>query len=248
MVRACQVILIVVCISMHHAHALDMNLDQIVEHHTQAIGGKAAIERVKSIEFSLNIVEPKFNVDGIYRADRKLRMRIDIYAGVKRVFTEAYDGRKAWQMGDDGTPKEASPKGTAALKNGILFPGKLFGLHESRATGHKLKLMGREEVDNKNFYVVKLTTAEGDVTQLYVNPENWLIERTRVKKALHPDIDPKEKWSETRFSDFRKSDGLLRSFKSVQVDLESGEVMQTTTVKQITTNPPLDDSLFQAER
>ncbi|HJZ11540.1 MAG TPA: hypothetical protein VJ521_05295, partial [Acidobacteriota bacterium] len=94
----------------------------------------------------------------------------------------------------------------------------------------------------------KLTTADGDVTQLYVNPENWLIERTRVKKALHPDIDPKEKWSETRFSDFRKSDGLLRSFKSVQVDLESGEVMQTTTVKQITTNPPLDDSLFQAER
>ena len=227
------------------ACAAELTLEQVVERHTEAVGGRPAIERVRSVQFALTIVEPQFTVDGTYRADRDLRMRIDVYADGKRVFTEAYDGHRAWQMGDDGIPHEANAKGTAALRNGILLPGKLFGLHEGRVAGYELQLLGRETVDKTNFHVVKLTTAGGDVIRLYINPENWLIERTRVKKALHPDVDPTEKWLETQLSDFRRSDGVLRSFKSVDIDLESGAVIQTTVVKEITTNPSLDDSLFQ---
>ena len=88
---------------------------------------------------------------------------------------------------------------------------KLFGLHESRRTGNKLRL----------------------------------IERTRVRKALHPDSDPTEKWFETRLTDFRSVDGVLRSFKSVEVDLESAAVVQTTAVKEVVTNPSLESSVFQ---
>ena len=94
------------------------------------------------MQYALTIVEPQFTVDGVYRADRNLRMRIDVYANGKRVFTEAYDGRRAWQMGDDGIPREANAKGAAALRNGVLLPGKLFGLHEAHLTGHKLQHTG----------------------------------------------------------------------------------------------------------
>jgi hypothetical protein len=81
-------------------------LHQVVERHTEAVGGRQAIERVGSMQYALIIVEPQFTVDGVYRADRNSRMRIDVYADGKRVFAEAYGGRRAWQMDDDGIPRE----------------------------------------------------------------------------------------------------------------------------------------------
>jgi len=228
------------------ADAADLTLAQLIERHTEAMGGKPAIERVNSVQFALTIVEPKFTVDGIYRADRRIRMRIDVYADGKRVYTEAYDGRKSWDMGADGVAHVAEPDAasTAALRNGVLLPGKLFGLHESARTGNELRLLDREIVDAKNYYVVELATAGGQVHRLYIDPQSWLIERTRVYKALHPDVDPTQQWLESRFTDFRKVDGVMRSFKSVDVDLKTGAFVQTTTVKEVVTNPALADSLF----
>ena len=238
-------VLVALCLAFGPVRAADMTLDKLIERHTAAMGGKQAIERVRSVQFALTIVEPSFAVDGIYRADRDLRMRIDVYADGERVYTEAYDGSKAWQMGDDGVPHEPNAQGTAALRNGILLPGKLFGLHESQRTGNKLRQLERETVDNTSFYVVELETSGGDVHRLYIDPESWLIERTRVHKALHPDNDPTEKWFESRLTDFRKTDGVVRSFKSVEIDLESGAVVQTTIVKEVVTNPSLESSVFQ---
>ena len=124
-------------------HAAEVTLEQVVARHTEAVGGREAVERVRSVQYALTIVEPTFTVDGIYRADRKLRMRIDVVADGKRVCTEAYDGRAAWEMGGDGV------------------------------------------------------------------------------------------------------DGVLRSFKSVEVEVESGAVAQTTTVKEVVANPALDDAVFR---
>lgn len=243
---ATELVLIATCSwALTPLHAAEVTLEQVVARHIEAVGGREAVERVRSVQYAITIVEPKFTVDGIYRADRKLRMRIDVVADGKRVFTEAYDGREAWEMGGDGVVHPSNEKGTAALRNGILFPGKLFGLHETHLTGSKLRLLGRETLDRASYHVVELTLPGGDVTQLYVNPDNWLIERSRVKKALHPDADPTEKLFETHFSDFRKVDGVLRPFKSVEVEVESGAVVQTTSVKEVVTNPVLDDALFR---
>lgn len=229
------------------AHAAPATLEDVIALHTEAVGGRQAMERVESVQFELTIVEPQFQVNGVYRADRELRMRIDVYADGKRVFTEAYDGREAWQMGADGAPQNVSAQGAAALRNGVLLPGKLFGLHQQRLVGNELQFLGREQVDDTDYYVIGLTTATKDHSRLYINPANWLIERARVRKALHPDVDATVRWLETRYYDFRETAGVLRSYNSVEVDLESGNVVQSTTVQKITTNPALEDSLFRRD-
>lgn len=226
--------------------AAPASLEELIARHTEAIGGREAVERVKAVQVELTIVEPQFKVEGVYRADRQQRMRIDIYADGKRVFTEAYDGRGAWQMGADGAKQSVSAMGAAALRNGVLLPGKLFGLHEQQSIGNRLELLGRERVDDIHYHVIGVTTATSDHIRLYINPSNWLIERTRVRKALHPDVDPTVKWLETRFSDFRATAGVLRPYQSVEVDLESGAVVQSTSVKEIITNPALEPDLFIA--
>jgi hypothetical protein len=222
----------------------DGKLDDVVALYTKGVGGKEAIEKVQSIEIALTIQEPKFTVDAIYHADRKIRMRIDIFSQGKRVYTEAFDGKKAWEMGEEGKAKDSSEQGTAGLRNGIFLPGKLFGLHELPPLGHKLSYEGREEVEGVSYHVLKITLDSGFESYLYINPDNGRIERTRDYKALHVDIDPTKKISETHLSDFRKVDGLVFAFKSIQTDRKTNEVVQTTTVKEIQLNPKIDESIY----
>src|ERR1700719_4045405 len=113
-----------------------LTVDDVIERNTRAMGGAAAIEAVQSIEVNLHIVDPDFEVAGIYRAARPGRMRIDVQSGGKKVFTEAFDGKNGWESHDGSEPESASPKGTAALRHGVQLPGKLFGLHELRNRGH----------------------------------------------------------------------------------------------------------------
>src|ERR671931_411430 len=122
-----------------------LSLDELIERNTDAMGGRAAIEAVQSIQIDLHIKDPSFEVDGTYYAARPGKMRIDVNAEGKHVFTEAFDGQSAWE--GKGEQKPATEKATAALRHGVELPGKLFGLHELRARGHRMKSIGREQID-----------------------------------------------------------------------------------------------------
>ena len=123
-----------------------MSLDEIIERTTDAMGGREAIEAVQSIQIELHIKDPSFEADGTYCATRPGKMRIDVSAKGKHVFTEAFDGRNGWQWEGKGEQKLATEKATAALRHGVELPGKLFGLHELRARGHKMKSIGANKL------------------------------------------------------------------------------------------------------
>ena len=149
-----------------------LTVDEVIERNTRAIGGRAAIEAVKSIEVDLHIADPDFEVDGKYRAARPGRMRIDILADGKHVYTEAFDGTRGWQW-KGTTIEQASSKGTAALRHGVELPGKLFGLHELCQRSDRIDLAKRELIDRTKYYVLRLTLTDGYTTTLYVDPSNW---------------------------------------------------------------------------
>ena len=221
-------------------------LDQIIEFNTKAVGGRAAIEAVQSIEVDLHVVDSDFQVDGIYRAARPGRMRIDIKANGKPVYAEGFNGERAWQWRQGGgEPVDESPSATAALRHGVEMPGKLFGLHELPARGQRLELGDREMIDGTDYYVLRVTFSDGHQTALYIDPKSWLITRRRDTRPLHPDIDPKPTTIETRSSDFRNVAGVNFAFVTVDSDLGTGRVLETTTVRSVNVNPSIDPSLFE---
>jgi len=221
-------------------------VDEVIERHTKAMGGRRAIEGIQSIEFDLHIADPKFEVDGTYFAARPGKMRIDINAGGEHVFTEAFDGQKGWQWEGKGTaPRAATEKATAALRHGVELPGKLFGLHELKARGHWIELDGRENIDGIQYYVLRLTLSDGYLTTVYVDPKNWLITRRRDVRPLHVDVDPTPTTIEQRNSDFRTIGGVKFAFASSETDLQSGKVLETTVVRSVKINPALAPSIFE---
>jgi hypothetical protein len=139
-------------------------VDNVIERTTTAMGGRQAIEAVHSVVVDLRIVDPDFAVDGSYRATRPGKMRIDVNAEGKHVFTEAFDGRRGWQWKGEGTTTiDESPKATAALRHGVELPGHLYGLHELRQRGHRIDLIGREKIDGIDCYALRLTLDDGYV-------------------------------------------------------------------------------------
>jgi hypothetical protein len=170
-------------------------------------------------------------------------MRIDIMADEKPVYMERFDGEKGWQWnGKEETEEGATP--TAALRHGVELPGNLFGLHEVQKRGHRLELSGREDVDGAEFYVLRMTFADGDETQLLIDPATWRITRRRDVRALHPDVDPTKTTIESRKSDWRQVDGVWFAFASEDVDLKTGKVLETAKISEIKVNPSLDLSIF----
>jgi hypothetical protein len=227
--------------------AQGISLDELIARHTAARGGAAAIEAVHGIAIELLIVEPTFQVDGRYVATRNGQMRIDAFQDGQQVFTEALDGAHGWSWSPGAaSPTDGSAQGNAALRHGIEFPFKLYGLHELQGRGHRLELLGRQKLDGIDYYQLRLTLDDGFQVQYFLNPDTWLIERSRESRALHVDIDPRPQWIETVFSDYRPAAGVLYPWHQVERKLDSGEVLSTGTVTAIEINPELDTARFSA--
>ena len=222
-------------------------VDEVIEQNTKAMGGRAAIEAVKSIEVELHIVDPDFEVDGKYRAARPGRMRIDVMAHGRHVYTEAFDGDRGWQWkGKGAAVEEESAEATAALRHSVELPGKLVGLHELRQRGHSVDLAGRERIYGVDYYALRITMNDGYTTTLYIDSRNWLITRRRDVRPLHVDIDPTPTTIESRFSDFREVGGVLFAFATTDTDLATRKVLETTTVRSVKVNPQFDATIFSS--
>lgn len=220
-----------------------MNLETVLNNHLKASGGQAVFAALQRIQIDIEVIEPDFTVNGRYLADRGGQMRVDIFMEGVRVFSEGFDGVSGWQLPQEATEGiPTSPAGTKALQRGIEH--QLFGLHELGARGHLLELTGQESVAGIDYFVVQITYADHDRLWRYINPENWLVERSREQKALHPDMDPTEAMLETHYSDFRWVDGWLRPYHEQKTDLATGDIIQTTLVHALDLNPKLDPALF----
>lgn len=220
-----------------------LTLDGVIARNTEAMGGRDRIESVQTLEVTLHIKDPDFEVDGVYHAARPGRMRIDILNNGKCVYMERFDGAKGWQW-NGKEEKEEGAVPTAALRHGVELPGNLFGLHEMQKRGHRLSLTGREKIDGTDYYVVRVFFADGYDCSLYVDPQTWRITRRRDVRALHPDVTPTKTTIESRKSDWRRVDGVWFTFASEDVDLKTGKVLETATMKDIKVNPTIDPAIF----
>jgi hypothetical protein len=215
--------------------AADLSLDQVIERHTQARGGKARLDRVQAQAVDMQIMEKGKVIQARYRCDKSPAYRIDIYDGGKHAFCEGLDAQGTWIWpGDQPQARQGIEDGKRAGLEGIQF--NLYGLHAFPALGNRLSLDGREEIAGVNYYVVRVDLKYGDPAFLYIDPQNWMIARRREIRAFHPDMDNSKRHLESQFTDFRDVDGVMSSFLQHQVDLATGAITQVTIIDKMTNN------------
>jgi hypothetical protein len=213
------------------------SIDELLCRLARARGSGPAAERLR---VRLRVEEPGFVVEVRYAADRAGRVRVDVFRDGRRVFSEGIDESGAWSMGAEGLPAAASDDALAALEHGRLF--NLYDLEELPSMGHRLVLEGRQRRSGRTYDVVRIELTDGFRTWRWIDAKNGRLAILRDRRALHPDIDPRPIWIETRLSDFRAESGVEMPFASRQVDAGTGRWLQTTRILEVERNPCLTDA------
>lgn len=218
----------------------DRSLSDLLVCHDSAAGGPA-LRRVSRLEYRLSIEEGGMTLRGRYRATRDGRMRIDVFAGSTRVFSEAWDGRQGWELRQDSVvPARTTAQASAALRHGLEQPGHLWTLADMPRNRHTLQLVGRELIGGTRYYLVRLTLSDGFRSWYLLDPVTCLIVRKRDFRAFHPNLDAHRKWVESVFDQFRTVEGITKPYRMRDVDRASGKTISTTRVLEITLDPGFD--------
>jgi len=221
-----------------------VTLGALIKHHTESRGGAEAIEDVLSLRLDLEITEPGFTVRGEYVATRDGYMRIDIYAGDERVFTEALGPDGGWQLLHGETIATGlSADGETALRRGLI--GNLYGLHEFSDLGYELTLAGTVTQGVGEFWAIDQVAPDGFTKRSYFDKASFLIIRETETSALHPDLDSTRTRQETLFTNYKVAAGVLFFRQSQKIDASTGEIVQTVVVKSVQVNPEIDTALFK---
>ena len=223
-----------------------LTLGEIIRRNTEARGGAAALDRVRSIAVDVEIVEGGQTLNGHYAANTDGLVRIDVYAGGKLVGAEGVDFGKACGSSAKEGPRESVATGAAnALKHGA--ENHLFGWHRFAERGHRLALMPPAAIDGTTYQVVEVRYSTGHVSYFYVDPVTWQAVRRRDERAYHPDVSMDKKRVESRSLDFQSVDGVVAAHRNEDYDLDSGKLLSVNRVLSRRINPALPGRLFRPQ-
>ncbi len=185
--------------------AEEMNLDQLLSAHFDALGGADKLQAVESAKITGNMaMGPGMEVPFTMVFARPENMRLEFtMQGMTAV--QAYDGETAWSimpfMGKTD-PEVMADDQAKTIKEQADFDGPLMNWQDK---GHQVELMGLEETEGTEAYKLKVTLANGDVRYHYLDSEYFII----IKQEGKTMMQGTEIEFETILSDYKEVDGLM---------------------------------------
>ena len=213
--------------------------DEIVRKALDARGGIEKIKAVRSERISGRVSFSQ-GTEGTFVVElkRPLKMHVEISIDGQKII-RVYDGKSSgWMINPFAENKEAQPLSPEDLKN-ISDESDFDGpLVDYKAKGNQVELAGKEKLDDKPVYRLKLTNKQGEVRFYFIDATTFLLMKWEGIRETEDQELPWESFS----SDFREVQGLKYAFR---IDQGSpGEFKQTLTTEKIEIDPPIDDSRF----
>lgn len=214
--------------------------DEIVNKAVAARGGAGKIKAVQSERITGRIsftggLEGTFVVE----VKRPQKMHVEISVEGQKII-RVYDGKSAgWMVNPFGENKDVQPMPADDLKNVSEesdFDGPFV---DYKAKGNQIELVGKEELDGKPIFRLKLTNKNGDVRFYLFDASSYLLLKWEgIRK-----VEDKEFSWESSFSDFRDVQGLKYPFK-IDQGSPGTEIQQKLITEKIEINPQIDDAHF----
>ncbi len=219
------------------ALAQDLSLDEILKSHYEALGGLDNIRSITSRKMVGRMTLPQgMEATFTLLSKRPMKARMEFtLQGMTGV--QAYDGETAWMlmpfMGQT-EPEIMPPDMADPMKEEADFDGPLVDYAEK---GHKLALLGMEEVEGAQTYKLELTHKNGEVTIFYLDAEYFLP----IKSESDRTTQGMEMHVETVLSDYKEVDGMMIPHS---IQILQGPGSQTLTIEQVEHNVEIDDAQF----
>jgi photosynthetic reaction center cytochrome c subunit len=209
--------------------------DQILAKYTDAIGGQAAIDKMKTrvmkgTYVGFNGAELQFEAS--LGAPDKFYVTVTTPQGTNE---RGFDGKVAW---------EKNSRGVNELTNPVLDQMKSMFLSFSniklKEELPRLRLGGRDKIGDRNVVIVSGTTADNHRARLFFDTETGLLLRRISYTETMIGVIPEQ----IDFEDYRDVDGLKLPFTVKISSVEPG-LVSTRKYTEIKLNAPVDDSKFK---
>lgn len=230
--------LLAVCLPALPVHG--QTLDDIIALNLKSKGGLEKIKATTTVRMSGSIVARDMTgqpVKGTMTtvAKRPNLMRRDAMVGGQRS-VNAFDGSSLW-MSMGTMPPQALPGPQAAYASQDAEFDSVFVDYKDK--GHTVELVGKEDIDGKAEYHVRVTKKGGRPQEFYLDAETGLERKISVSLQTPDGAAVK---NVTEFLDYRSVDGRLVPFTTRQV--QNGGVVATVTLDKVEFNVPVEDSVF----
>lgn len=212
-------------------------VDEVVSKHIDAIGGKEAIGKVKSM-----IIHSDIEVMGITLSSTATVL---VGKGFKNVAN--FNGQEiiqcvtptgGWTVNPLQGVTEPQPLPDDEFKAAQSALDSGDDLYDYKNKGSKVELLGRENLDGVNTYKLKLVDKNGKILTLFIDPSTYQV----LKKESNSKVNGEDVNSVSLFSDYKKTDlGLVMPYKTITN--QGFEIILKVT--KVEFNKEIDPKIFE---
>jgi hypothetical protein len=213
--------------------------EEVLSKHQAAMGSPEKWSAIKSL-----VMKNKFSVQGMDIESKTSILvgqgfRTEVEVMGSKIIT-AINGESGWMMrpammGGTGEP-EQMPGDQVKLAASQKNIGST--LINALKDGAKIDLVSKEKLDGADVYLLKVSKASGDESQVYVSASTYFIVKVTGKlKANGQEVD-----TEVNFSNYKAVDGLYFPY-TMETASPMGGMMTVDTVS-IELNPNIDVNIF----
>ena len=221
------------------ASGLAQTVGELVDRNVAARGGAAAWRAVSSLRLTGQMdVGRGMKAPYVLEQKRPGKMRLE-FALKGETAIQVYDGKEGWKLVPFLGRKTPRPLTQEELRE-AAGPADLYGpLFDYAARGHAVELVGRETLEGREAFKLKVTLPGGAVRWVYLDAATAL----EVKVEALRKQGKRELRVETWYHDWKPVEGLLIP-RRYETRIGGSKESRLLTVESVRVNPALDDSRF----
>lgn len=211
-------------------------VDEVIDKHIEAIGGKAKLAELKSVRMETNLSVQGMDIPVITTRVHNVGQRIDISAMGMEGFMITTP-KEGWvympfmgQAAAEAMPEQQVKDGAEELD----LQGRFCNYKDKGIT---VELAGKENVDGKEAYKLNVTSKSGRSTTIYIDTKDYYIIQS-VAKAF---VMGQEQEVTIKYADYRKTEEGYVFPYSVSGAFGQGDM----TVTKIEVNKAVDEKIFK---
>src|SRR6059058_2311592 len=209
--------------------------DEVLNNYTNAIGGPAAIEKIKSAVIHGTVANASGST-GTFEADQIAPDKgYDIMTTQRGTRIRVLNRQRGWEKTAFGVNELAGQQ----LQD-VKLSLPLFGNLNLKDQFTKFEVVGTDKIDNHNVDVVKATRPDQKREHLYFDSESGLLLRRVTEMNSKVGIIPEE----TDFDDYRDVEGVRLPGTIRLSVIDTQNPTSTREIDKIEFNTPIESSKF----
>ncbi|GAB4020565.1 hypothetical protein GCM10028808_62140 [Spirosoma migulaei] len=212
--------------------------DEIIDKNIAAMGGADKIAAVKTLQFDQSMSIMGMDMTGKTTVVVGQSLRNDISVMGQQI-TQVVDGDKGWAINpmQGGSAPQALPEDQVKIQKGNAY---IVGadLVTAKAQKYPVELVGKEKLNEKDVYNIKVTRPEG-VANYYVDATTYQLNGMKAIVSMQGQSGEVK----SQYSNYKTVDGLTVP-STIELNSPAMPGAITMTISNMVFNPKVDPSIF----